>query len=104
MTPPFSFNRAASSLAAFSARGRAWARFQARATSGRISSRGTCGARVLDLAGQEASAEDVGQLDGLVEAGLGIEELVGELAAAAEPGQADLGRRDLAVMLGLVSG
>ena len=59
---------------------------------------------VLDLARQEAGAEDVGQLDGLVEASLGVEELIGELAAAAEGRQADLGRRDLAVTLGLVSG
>ncbi len=41
---------------------------------------------------EEARAENVGQLDGLVEASLGIEELIGKLAAAAEGREADLGR------------
>ena len=105
IVPPLALIWAARSSAAFSARGRAFAFFQARTTSERTWSRaGTVGRLVLDLAGQEAGAQDVGQLDRLVELGLGVEELLGELAPAADAGQADLGGGDLAVLLGLLAG
>ena len=58
---------------------------------------------VLDLASEEPRAEDVGQFLGLVETSLGIEKLVGELAAAAQPRHADFCIGDLAVLLGLVA-
>ncbi len=105
IAPPFFLSCSASSLGGRSRPGRrALAIFQARLTSERTSSRGGDVRRdVLDLAGEESRAQEVGQLLRLVEPRLGIEELVGELPAAAQRRHADLGVRDLAVPLGLLA-
>ena len=78
--------------------------FQARPTSWpNLFERRDMSRVILDLSGKKPRAQQVGELLRLELSRLGIEELVGELAAAAQPSQTDLGAGDQAVAFGLLS-